>query len=90
MDIKTAEALSLLIMRINSQLNDSVAFVRDKGNSEDLQWYRREAGKIMGGLYLDVQERLWSEHPSLRTREMDGDYLVDPSNFEPRFYRWTE
>jgi hypothetical protein len=90
MDIKTAEALSLLIMRINSQLNDSVAFVRVKGSTEDLQWYRREAGKIMGSLYLDVQERLWSEHPSLRTREMDGDYLVDPSNFEPRFYRWTE
>ena len=90
MDIKTAEALSLLIMRINSQLNDSVAFVRDKGSAEDLHWYRREAGKIMGSLYLDVQERLWSEHPSLRTREMDGDYSVDPSNFEPRFYRWTE
>lgn len=55
MDNKTAEALSLLIMRINSQF-----------------------------------KRLWSEHPSPRTREVDEDYLVDPSNFEPRFYRWTE
>ena len=74
MDIKTAEALSLLIMRINSQLNDSAALVRDKCNAEDLQWYRHQAGNIMGTLHLDIQERLWSEHPSLRPREMDGLY----------------
>jgi len=29
MDIKVADALSLLMMRINSNLNDSVALVRD-------------------------------------------------------------
>lgn len=73
MDIKTAEALSLLIMRIDSQLNDSVALVRDKCSSEELQWYRREAGNVMGTLHIDIQERLWTEHSSLRTREMGGD-----------------
>ena len=90
MDIKVAEALSLLMMRINSNLNDSVALVRDACSAEDLQWYRREAGKVMGALCLDIEERLWVEHPSLRPREMDGDCLVDPANFEPRFYNWTE
>jgi hypothetical protein len=90
MDIKVAETLSLLMMRINSNLNDSVALVRDACSGEDLQWYRREAGKVMGALCLDIEERLWAEHPSLRPREMDGDYLVDPANFEPRFYTWTE
>ena len=48
MDIKTAEALSLLMMRINANLDDSVAMVRDKGSPEELPWYRQEAGKIMG------------------------------------------
>jgi hypothetical protein len=90
MDIKVAEALSLLMMRINSQLSDSVALMRDKCSAEDLQWYRREVGKLMGASCLDIQEKLWAEHPSLRPRQMDGDYVVDPSNFEPRFYRWTE
>ena len=37
MDIKTAEALSLLMMRINASLDDSVAMVRDKGSLEELQ-----------------------------------------------------
>jgi hypothetical protein len=86
MDIKTAEALSLLTMRINSSLDDSVAMVRDKGSPQDLQWYRQEVGKIMAGLYLDIQEKLWAEHPSLRPRQMKGDYVVDPKHFEPRFY----
>jgi hypothetical protein len=86
MDIKIAEALSLLMMRINASLDDSVAFVRDKCSAEDLQWYRREVGKVMGALYLDIEEKLWAEHRSLRPREMDGEYAVDPTNFEPRFY----
>ena len=86
MDIVVAEALSLLMMRINSQLNDSVALVRDKCGAEDLQWYRREVGKVMGALCLDIEEKLWAQHPDLRPREMDGKYVVDPSNFEPRFY----
>ena len=86
MDIKVAEALSLLMMRINSNLNDSVALVRDKCSAEDLHWYRREVGKVMGALCLDIEARLWAEHPGLKPREMDGSYVVDPSNFEPRFY----
>jgi len=86
MHIKVAEALSLLMMRINSNLNDSVALVRDKCSAEDLHWYRREVGKVMGALCLDIEARLWAEHPGLKPREMDGSYVVDPANFEPRFY----
>jgi hypothetical protein len=86
MDIKVAEALSLLMMRINSNLNDSVAYVRDHCESEELHWYRRAAGQIMGSLILDIEEKLWAEHPALRPRELDGPYAVDPTNWEPRFY----
>jgi hypothetical protein len=40
----------------------------------------------MGAVFLDIEEKLWAEHPELRPREMDGNYVVNPSNFEPRFY----
>jgi hypothetical protein len=40
----------------------------------------------MGAVYLDIEEKLWAEHPGLKPREMDGSYDVDPSIFEPRFY----
>jgi len=36
------------------------------------------------GALLDIEEKLWVEHPALRPREMKGSYVVDPSNFEPR------
>ena len=47
------------MMRINSNLDDSVALVRDKCSAEDLQWYRREVGKVMGAVCLDIEEKLW-------------------------------
>jgi hypothetical protein len=49
-------------MRINSNLDDSVALVRDKCTAEDLQRYRREVGKVMGAVCLDIEEKLWAEH----------------------------
>jgi hypothetical protein len=86
MDKKVAEALSLLMMRINSNLNDSVAYVRDHCDPEELDWYRGEVGKIMGAICLDIEEMLWAEHPELKPQEMNGPYRVDPANWEPRFY----
>jgi hypothetical protein len=86
MDIKIAEALSLLMMRISSNLDDSTAFVRDHCTAQEFAWYRKVVGKVMGSLYLDIEENLWAEHPGLRPRKMRGTYEVDPSAFEPRFY----
>jgi len=68
MDIKAAEASSLLTVRINSNLGDSAALLRDRRSVQTLDWFRREVGKIMGALYLDIQEILWAEHPELRSR----------------------
>jgi hypothetical protein len=87
MDIKVAEALSLLMMRINANLDDSIALMLDNGSVEEVAWYRQEAGKIMGALMLEIEERLWSEHPSLRPKELGGSYVVPTSSFEPRFYQ---
>jgi hypothetical protein len=86
MDIKIAETLSVLIMKLNASLDDSVAYVRDHCSEDELHWYRREVGKIMGGLNLEIEEKLWSEHPALRPREMGRNYEVDAAIFEPRFY----
>jgi hypothetical protein len=42
--------------------------------------------RLWGGLYLEIAEKLWSEHPSLRPREVGGHYEFDAAIFEPRFY----
>jgi len=86
MDAKVAEALSLLMLRINANLDDSVAFVRDNCHPEELKWYRTEVGKVMGAICLDIEEMLWAEHPQLRPETLDGPYRVNLENWEPRFY----
>jgi hypothetical protein len=82
----TAEKLSILMMQINAQLDDSVAYVRDTESKEDFESYRDIIARVMASLYLDVEEKLWREHPELRPVLMDGPYQVDPKRFEPRFY----
>ncbi len=74
------------MMKINAQLDDSVAYVHDMESKEDFESYRDIIARVMALLYLDVEERLWREHPELRPTLMDGPYQVDPKLFEPRFY----
>jgi len=76
------------MLQINSQLNDSIAFIRDNGSKEEFEAYRKAAGMLMGSILLDIEEPIYKEHPSLRPDGLDGPYKVDPKIFEPRFYEW--
>lgn len=73
-------------MQINAKLDQSVAFVRDHDTEENFKEYRQVVGKIMGSLYLDIEEKLWQQYPELRPKQMDGPYEVSENIFEPRFY----
>lgn len=88
MNIEVAEKVAVLMLQINSKLNDSVAYVRDTCNKEEFEAYRKAAGKLMGAILIDVEEPIYKEHPSLRPDGLDGPYKVDPKIFEPRFYEW--
>ena len=86
MNKDAAEKLSILIMQINAKLDQSVAFVRDHDTENKFKEYRQVVGKIMGSLYLDIEEKLWQQYPELRPKQMDGPYEVPESIFEPGFY----
>ena len=90
MDRTVAEGLSILMMQIGANLDQSVAYVRDHCSKEEFEAYRTEVGKIMGAIYLDIEEKLYREHPSLRPEALDGPYKVDPKIFDPRFYEPKE
>jgi hypothetical protein len=88
MDDKVAEKLSLLMLRINSQLNDSVAFVRDHCSEEDFNRYRHGIGNVMGTVIDEITNPLYAEHPALLPEDLGGAYKVDKAIYEPRFYEW--
>jgi hypothetical protein len=88
MKIDVAEKLSVLMLQINAQLNDSVAFVRDHSTEKDFEVYRRAVGNVMGTIIDEISNPLYKEHASLVPDGLNGPYKVDPIMFEPRFYEW--
>jgi hypothetical protein len=86
MDIEDAEKLSRLMIRLSSNLNQSVAYVRDHCSEAEFESYRSAVGKVMGDIYLEIEEKIWREHPSLRPEEMGGPFKVDESVYQPHFY----
>jgi hypothetical protein len=88
MDLKVAEKISILMLQLNSKLDDSIAYVRDHCSQEEFEEYRRAAGKIMGAILLDIEEPIFKEHPSLLPDGLGGPNKIDPKIFAPRFYEY--
>ena len=87
MELETAEKLSVLMMRIVAQLDQSIAYVRDRCARQEFEAYRRAAGQVMGAIYVDIEEKLWTEHPQLRPESLGGQYRVHDDVLGPVFYR---
>ena len=89
MNSPAAEALSLLVLQLNAKMNDSVAFVKEKGTPGEFDAYRLQAAEVMGALH-GIAETLYARHPHLRPAELGGTYLIAPAVFENRFYVPTQ
>jgi hypothetical protein len=87
MELEVAEKLSVLMMRIAAQLDQSTAYVRDTCTRKEFEAYRRVAGQVIGTIYVDIEENLWAEHPQLRPQSLGGQYPVDDNVLGPPFYR---
>ncbi|WP_333681388.1 hypothetical protein [Dyella sp.] len=81
-----AEQLSIALMQIVGILDQSIMFVRDKDDEANGLQYRRAAGKVMAGIFMNLEEPLWERFPELRPRRMGGPYRVSPEIYEPLFY----
>jgi hypothetical protein len=86
MKLEVAEKLSVLMLRIAAQLDQSVAYVRDNCDRKEFEAYRRVAGQVMGTIYVDIEERLWTQHPHLRPASLGGKFKVDADVLGPPFY----
>jgi hypothetical protein len=87
MELEVAEKLSVLMMRVVAQLDQSTAYVRDTCTREEFEAYRRVAGQVIGTIYVDIEEKLWGEHPQLRPQSLGGQYPVNDELLGPPFYR---
>ena len=65
MDKKTAEEIVGLMLDIGAKINQSIALVEESFTEEDFLEYRKNAGKFMGIILLDVMNPIFKEFPDL-------------------------
>jgi hypothetical protein len=85
MNSSDAEALSLLMLQVNSKINESVWFVKDKGTAEEFDSYRAQAAQVMAAL-LDVCNSIYERYPHLQPEELGGPYSIQKPILGDRFY----
>jgi len=72
MDRATAEHIDAIMREISGRLNESIKLVMTNSPPEEFKSYRHKIGKIMGEIFLEIQEPLYAEHPELTPPDLRG------------------
>ncbi|KQV94566.1 hypothetical protein [Rhizobacter sp. Root1221] len=67
---ETAKQISDLMLEIGSKLNQSVVLARDTCEASEFDEYRGVVGQLMGTMFLEVMNPLYSIHPELKPDEL--------------------
>jgi hypothetical protein len=65
MDRATAEQVEVIMREVRERLNESIKLVMDHSSPDEFQLYRRQIGKVMGEIFLEIQQPLYNEYPDL-------------------------
>jgi ribosome recycling factor len=65
MDRATAEQVETIMREVRERLNDSLKIVMKNCEQDEFHLYRRSIGKIMGEIFLEIQEPLYIKHPEI-------------------------
>jgi hypothetical protein len=65
MDRITAGQIDTVLANVVRQLDSSVALVQAKCDADEFQRYRRIIGKVMGEIFVEIQEPLYNKYPEL-------------------------
>ncbi len=74
-----AERLSMARLQIIARLDDSAAFMQQKGDDAHWQAYRHALGQAMGSVICEFVEPLFQRFPELRPEQIGDSCRVDPS-----------
>ena len=85
-----AEKLSVLLVQVAAKLDESVAYVKDKDTEDHFKSFRRDIALVMACLYNELKAPLWERFPDLKPEYLNGPYEIDPSIYEPKFYKSDE
>ncbi|WP_444916852.1 hypothetical protein [Microbulbifer sp. JMSA003] len=82
MDRKLAEKTSLLALKIGAAMDNNLALIKDGCSEQEFKNYQQATGKVMGELLTSFMNPIYEQHPSLKPKEMGGEYEVDPKIYK--------
>ncbi|MBU2713179.1 hypothetical protein [Zooshikella harenae] len=82
MDRELAEKTSLLALKIGADMDRNLALIKEACSEEEFKAYQLATGKVMGELLIGFMNPIYKQHPSLKPKEMGGEYEVDPKTYK--------
>jgi hypothetical protein len=70
MDRPTAAQIESIMREVCERLNESIRLVKDSSTAIESQDYRRKIGKVMGDIFLEVQQPIYTAYPELTPVEL--------------------
>lgn len=71
MKIEVAKQISDLMLCYGKKLDESVIVVKGNCSEEEYLNYKKAVGKIMGYMLVDIMNKIYIEHPSLKPDELE-------------------
>ena len=81
MKSELAEETSVLLLTLNSALNQQLEKIRESCSEEEFKFQRRGFGCAMASL-LDILNPIYTDNPELKPVELGGTYRLPESHFE--------
>jgi hypothetical protein len=73
MDKLLATRIARALLECSGTVDTSVAWVKAECSEDDLQRYRKAAGRVMGAIYFEILEPIFEEYPDLQPDGMKQD-----------------
>ena len=72
-DKKVAQQISVLMLKTQSEISDSIFLVKDDCSKEEFEAYRKGCATVLGSILLDILNPLYAVHPDLKPKGLDNE-----------------
>lgn len=73
MELRTASAVTRLMLDVSAQLDASVKLVMESSDPTEFAAYRGAVGSPLGQIYCDILAPLFKQHPQLTPTQLRVD-----------------
>jgi hypothetical protein len=73
MERAAAEKIEKIMRDVSGELDESIRIARDNTNDHEFVLYRRLVGKLMGEIFVEILQPIYSQYPELTPENLRPD-----------------